>query len=517
MQQSKRIAINTLTSWLGMFANAAVLIFLARFLLHRLGTDQFGMLQYVLTIQGSLLFLDLGLGTTLNRFVSRLLAVDDVARLNGAVSFVSLLFFGLGIIAGLAMTAIGFVLPDLLTKCSAELYSSGLMLMVCIGGALTIRFWGYAPQGLLFGAERYDVVNVIRASAAVLRAASITVLFFTLDSAGLVTVGLCFVGTAILETTSMWMFVKKHFPELRLRLRNIEKGVVREVCGFSFYVMTLGITTMLIVNTPTFFAGRLYGAESVAFISLSVLVLSQIRRVAAGFAPVLIPVAGKYGALDDKKILQKILIRGTKFCATMCFPVGVIAVIFSKPLFEWFKEGFGWTWALLAIMMLPILVRSTQRVSSSVLFGAGSVRGIAIGQIVLVLAIVVLSWLFAVYFDMKLYGIALGSAIPTLLYSVSVPPIYACRRTGFKWLTYMVQSYGGVILGLIPASVVAVGLVQFSCPSNLIMIVVEGMICLLISILTAWWFVLTTDERESILNLFKNKRASYGQLGTEGL
>jgi len=29
-------------------------------------------------------------------------------------------------------------------------------------------------------------------------------------------------------------------------------------------------------------------------------------------------------------------------------------------------------------------------------------------------------------------------------------------------------------------------------------------------------FILTTDERESILNLFRDKRASYGQPGTEG-
>ncbi len=87
MQQSKRIAINTLSSWIGMFANAAVLIFLTKFLLNRLGPVKFGMLRYVLTIQGSLLFLDLGLGATLNRFVSQLLAANDVWQLNAKISF----------------------------------------------------------------------------------------------------------------------------------------------------------------------------------------------------------------------------------------------------------------------------------------------------------------------------------------------------------------------------------------------------------------------------------------------
>ena len=104
MRQSKIIAINTVSNWLGMFANSAVLIFLAKFLLGKIGIDQFGMFQYVLTMQGSLMFLDLGLGATLNRFVSRLLAVEDVKRLNAAISFTLLLFFGLGITAAVVLT-----------------------------------------------------------------------------------------------------------------------------------------------------------------------------------------------------------------------------------------------------------------------------------------------------------------------------------------------------------------------------------------------------------------------------
>ncbi|MHC5060997.1 MAG: lipopolysaccharide biosynthesis protein [Planctomycetota bacterium] len=502
MKQSKRIAINTLSSWVGMFANGAVLIFLTKFLLSSLGSEQFGMLRYVITIQGSLLFLDLGLGATLNRFVSRFLAIDNLQKLNAAISFVALLFLGLGVVAGLILSCLGFILPNLIIGGSPELYRSGLRLMVCIGGTLAIRFWGYIPKGVLFGSQRYDVVNVILMGSAILRAAVITVLFLVVRSSGLVTIGLCFLGCAIVETVLMWIFAVREYPQMRLSLGKIDKAIVKEVVGFSVWVLLMGVTTMLIVNIPTFFAGKLYGAEYVAFLSLTVLVLSQIQRISGGFAFVLIPVAGTYGALEDQNVLKDIMVRGTKFCAMMCFPIGVIAVIFGQSLFEWFKDGFGWTWPLLAIMMFPLLLRTTQRVLFSVLMGAGSVKGLALGQLVLVVVMVLLSWLFAVYFNMKLYGIALGSAVPMFLFSVTFRPAYACRQIGMNWLSYLARAYGRVLLCTLPSAVAGLVLVRVIYPEGLFMICIEGLLCLGLFAVCAWRFALTVTERDQVLALF---------------
>ena len=503
MKQSKRIAINTASSWAGMFANAAVLIFLTKFLLNRLDSEQFGMLRYVITIQGSLLFLDLGLGATLNRYVSRFLAIDNQQKLNAAISFVALLFLGLGVVAGLILSCLGFFLPNLVVGCSPELYRSGLLLMVCIGGTLAIRFWGYVPRGVLFGSQRYDVVSIIFTGAALLRAAVITVLFLVIRSSGLITIGLCFLGCAIVETALMWIFAKWEYPQMRLGLEMIDKAIVKEVVGFSVWVLLLGVTTMLIANMPTFFAGKLYGSEAVTFLSLTILVLGQIQRISGGFAFALVPVAGKYGVLKDQNVLKDIMVRGTKFCAMMCFPIGVIAAIFGQPLFEWFKEGLGWTWTLLAIMMFPVLIQTSQRVPTSVLKGAGSVKGVALGQAVLVIAIGLLSFLFAVYFNMKLYGIALGTAIPILIFEATFKPAYACRQFGMKWTSYLARAYGRVLLCTLPSAAAGLFLVRMIYPEGLFMICIEGLLCLGLFAVCAWRFALTVKERDQVLALFR--------------
>lgn len=301
----------------------------------------------------------------------------------------------------------------------------------------------------------------------------------------------------------MWIFAKLQFPEMRLSLKIIDKSVVKEVISFSVWITLLGVTTMFIVNAPTFLTGRLFGAEAVAFISLPLLILNQLERISGGFAVAVIPVASKYGALENQKVLEQIMIRGTKFCAMICFPIAVIAVIFGKPLLEWFEKGFGWTWVLLAILTLPIAIRATQRMSSAVLMGAGSVKGLALGQSVVVIAIGVMSYLFVSCFKFGIYGIALGTAIPIFFYDTIYKPFYACQQIKSKWRVYMLKSYGLVTLCLIPCGLTAFFLLKVYFPKNLIMLVIEGAVCMSVFAISSWIFVLDKSEHQSILGLFK--------------
>jgi O-antigen/teichoic acid export membrane protein len=514
MRQSKRIALNTLTSWIGTFVNAAVLIFLTKFLLHRLGQDQFGMLRYILTLQGSLVILDLGLGGTLNRFASQLLTAQDINKLNAVFSLVFFLFLALGALAGVIMTCMGFILPSLVMNGSDELYAAGFVLIGYIGWTIALRFWSYAPRGLLFGAQRYDIVNGIQVVAAMLRAGGIVFLFMTSDSCGLGTIGICFLLSAVFETGLTWIFAKKQFPPMKIGVRTLSRAIAREVFGFSASVLLMGVTTMLIINAPTFLAGRLCQPEDIAYISIALLVLNQLQAVAGAFAFTLIPVAGKYATLKDQNTLRQIIITGTKFCATICFPVGAVTIILARPLFEWFDSSFGWAWGLLGIMTLPILVRATQRVPFSVLLGAGSVKLLAIGQIVVVLAIGFLSWLFAVYFQWGLYGIALGSAVPIFIFSATYQPFHACRQVGLNWLTFLWQAYGCVVLWTIPSTILGLVLLRVMYPSGLIMMALEGVLCMLVFVPFAWWLVLTPRDRDQVIGIFRRK-LSPGEVAKE--
>jgi O-antigen/teichoic acid export membrane protein len=504
MNQTKRIAINTTSNWAAIFVNMAVMIFLTKFLLQRLGAEKFGMFRYVITIQSSLLFLDMGLATTLNRFTSQLLAIKDYARLNSVASFSFFVFFGLGLLAGVVMVGLGYALPGLVVGGSANLYSNSFLLMSCIGVVQALKFWGYSARGLLQGVERYDLVSGVQAGEALLRAVLITFMFIMVPSSGFVTIGLCFISSALFEILLLWVCAKRQIPALRLRISSVSTNIAKETMSFSVFVFIMAVTTMLIWNAPMLLAGRFYGPETVAFISLPLLLLEQVQRIAGGFGFVLVPVAGKYSAAGKPEMLQKLTITGTKYCVLLCFPIGILCVIFGHSVFEWFKEGFGWTWALLGILMVPYLIRMTQRPAVCVLFGAKSIRQLAIGQIGLVVIIGILSWFLGKYLSMGVYGIVLGAAIPILFFNSIFQTMYMCHQIGLGWLSYMRRSYIDVFWGIIPSAVIAIILVKYAYPKSLIMILVEGLLCMFVFVMFAWLFILNGEERKQFLSIFRH-------------
>jgi len=505
MRQSKIIAVNTASNWASIFFNAIVLVFLTKFLLNRLGDTSYGMFQYVIALQSSILFLDLGIGATLNRYVSQFSVVSDTQRLNSIISVSLAFFLGLGILSGAVMTILGLFLPQLITQGTAELYRSAFVLAICIGLMLMIRFWGYVPQSILFGLQRHYLVSIIGIASIALRALLIVGLFLAFENSGLVTIGICFLAGGVLETALMWTFAKWQYPALKFSFKSITKSSVKEILRFSFYVMLSAITTMLIVNAPTFLAGRWFGADAVAFMALPALALNLLQRFSGGFAFALIPVAGTKKALKDHDALRRLTVTGTKFCAAMCIPMAVLVAIYGYPLFEWFKKGFGDSSVLFAIMMPAILLRTTQRVPFSVLIGAGSVKWLALGQILVVAVIGAASWILAIFFDMKLIGIAVGFAIPVFVFGFLFQPIYACLQIGIKWSEYMIRSYGGALACAVPMAATAVMLRTFIAYNGIIMIIMQGLASLAVFIVCVWFFALSDGDREQIFSLFKRK------------
>ena len=104
---------------------------------------------------------------------------------------------------------------------------------------------------------------------------------------------------------------------------------------------------------------------------------------------------------------------------------------------------------------------------------------------------------------MKLYGIALGTAIPILIFEATFKPSYACRQFGMKWTSYLARAYGRVLLCTLPSAAAGLFLVRMIYPEGLFMICIEGLLCLGLFAVCAWRFALTVKERDQVLALFR--------------
>src|SRR6478752_5412863 len=108
----RRIEIfkNVSSSWFGLGVNILVGIFLSPFILHRLGDTAYGLWILIFSVTGYYGLFDLGIRSSIVRYVAKFSATEDHAELNRLVNTAMLGYTAIGISAlGITLLATYYV------------------------------------------------------------------------------------------------------------------------------------------------------------------------------------------------------------------------------------------------------------------------------------------------------------------------------------------------------------------------------------------------------------------------
>ena len=128
----KEIFRNVGSSWVALGVNVLVGIFLSPFILHRLGDEAFGLWVLIFSVTGYYGLFDLGIRSSIIRYVSKYTAVDDRVQLNGLINTALFSYSGVGLLC-LAITAAGSFYVDSIFKVPASFLSTARLLFLMVG------------------------------------------------------------------------------------------------------------------------------------------------------------------------------------------------------------------------------------------------------------------------------------------------------------------------------------------------------------------------------------------------
>src|ERR1035438_6234600 len=125
----RQIVKNVGSSWFSLGFDGLVGLFLSPFLLHWLGDTAFGIWVLIFSITGYYGLFDLGIRSSIVRYVSKFTATDDVEDLAKLVNTALFTYSCLGVLS-LVITAILSIYVDHIFKIPPELYSQTRWLLV---------------------------------------------------------------------------------------------------------------------------------------------------------------------------------------------------------------------------------------------------------------------------------------------------------------------------------------------------------------------------------------------------
>jgi O-antigen/teichoic acid export membrane protein len=437
---------NVSASWLSLGVNILVGIFLSPFILHRLGNLAYGAWVLAFSVTGYYGLFDLGVRSSLTRYVSTYTTTGDMEALRKLIN-TSLTAYT--VIGGVAMvtTLVVSAYVGSLFRLPADFVPTARWLFLMVGGAVALGFPAGMAAGILEGMNRFYVTNLTNLVSTLLRAVLI-VLALT-HGYGLLTVAFITVTLPLLASAARTVMVLRLLP-LRFGWEYVDRGAFREIARYSSVSLIIMIAYKLRFKTDEIVISTFLSVSAVTFFSNGDRLVDYTGEVVSSLAQIFLPMSGQSDAKGSRDQLRQIFIMGNRACALVVFPISATLIILGKSVITaW--VGARYVTASYPVM-LTLLIPSTfflaQSASPRILFGMA--RHKILAWITSMEGIANLSLSIVLIRHYGIIGDALGTAIPLSCTALFFYPRHLCRLLDVRVGTFLRQAYALPFMLCIP-------------------------------------------------------------------
>ena len=213
--KSKKMAIAL--SYIGVLAQTLSTIILTRLYLRRLGADTYGLYQMIYSVAQYILILDLGISTTMIRFIAEFDTKKDTARKeNFAFHFLLIVISLCVIIAGVGL-AVNANIENIYRTLTPEEYSLAHQMFHLMIAQIMLTVVGHYFKGIALANEQYAFIRLLGVLETII---SVTLVIIFLNT-GFGVMGIVYAKTiviiisllvpAIVDFTTLKFRIKFHY------------------------------------------------------------------------------------------------------------------------------------------------------------------------------------------------------------------------------------------------------------------------------------------------------------------
>lgn len=495
-----------LSNWVALAVTAGVSLVMTPLLIHGLGNFYFGLWILVGSLVDYYGLLDVGIRTTLQRFVARLKGQDDRAALNetfatglAATGAVSLLIFALT--AGLAAfpAHAWFGIEDGARVLFRQLV---LSLGVTVGITVPARLLG----AYLCGLQRFDLYNLAVIVTTLLRAAGMIVALRL--GFGVVGIALATLAASAALFGLNWTLLRWADPAARFRWKGFSVARARELFGFSVWIFLTTMGDYLRSYTNALVIGRVLGVALITPFNVAMKMMEYLRFVAVGATGPFMPVMSELDGQQREGELRDLFVASTRMMALLVsFLAWLIVLNGDEFIYLWLGDGFQQSAALSVILLAGFVVNLVQAPSSALLVARGRHRPLALWTLGEGIANVILSIYWAQRYG--LVGVAFGTMVPMVAVKLFVQPWYVLRVMRLSAGRYVRDALARPLLVNLVFLGFSAGAGAFARHRGFAELAVSGAWQTVLFLVLAYAVGLTSSSRDALRRRVRSVRAQF--------
>ena len=365
--QNKEMKFGAILNYVVILVNMLVGLLYTPFMLHKLGQEEYGLYSLAASVISYLTVLDLGIGNAIVRYTSKFRATGENEKMQNMFGMFLILYICIGSIALIAGTLLTINCENIFnaTMSADELDKTKTMLwLMTLNLAFTfpMSIWG----SIMTAFERFIFQRTINIIRSVLNPLVMVLLLMI----GYKAIAMVIVTTIfnILTLFINYYYCKRNL-KIKIKFKGFEYKVLKDVSVYSFWIFLNIIMDRIFWSTGQFILGIYKGAVAIAIYAVAIqlqhLFTMMSTAVSGVFLPRITSITTKENS--DKEISDIFIKTGRIQYIIISFILSMFIVI-GKPFINfWAGDGYGDSYTISLLFMLPLTVPLIQNIGITIL------------------------------------------------------------------------------------------------------------------------------------------------------
>jgi len=462
--EKQRIIKNIGSSWFSLGINIVTGIFLSPFILHHLGDTAFGVWVLIFSVTGYYGLFDLGIRSSVVRYVSKFTATEEHEELSKVVNTSLFSYSSIGLASMVVTLVLWFYAGHVFSKIPPDMLPTARWLLLMVGGSVALGFPLGVFGGFLEGLQRFYILNWTNVVSTLLRALLIVVALrrgYGLLMVAFITIMLPLLASIVRAVVAFWL------QPVPLGARYVDRATFRRIVNYSSSTFLIMVAGRLKFKTDEIVIGTMLSAAAVTYFNIGGRIVDYAGQVVTTLAQVFVPMSSQSEAKGDMNRLRKIFVVGNRVCALIIFPICAILIILGKSVIQvWVGKKYVETsYPVLVIMIVACTLWWSQSASGRVLFGMSKHGTWAKITLIEGVSNLILSILL-VRLGFGIIGDAFGTAIPLACSTIFFMPRHVSKLLDIRLRTYLREAYVLPFLLTMPLVATLLLMKQWFVPHN---------------------------------------------------
>lgn len=489
--------IGIILSYIIILLNVIIGIVVTPFMVNTLGQSQFGLYKLIGAFVGYMSVLDFGLGNATIRYIVKYRQENDKERESNFLAMTMIIY---GVISA-CVVFIGALIYYNTSNIFAnsftetEIQQAKVMIAILIVN-MVITLPGNAFTSVINAYEIFAVTRITTIFKLLLRVLLLVVLL----KKGFGAISIVVLDTFInILTILISMYVCRFNIGVRIKLKKIDKKILYEVFGFSFFIFVKMITDQAIWRVPPIIIGIKLTTTAVAVFAVGTQISSLFMQFSTAVSHIFFPKLTKMViAGETNEALTDFMIKvGRIQGIVILYIYTAFAVLGRQFVFLWVGEGYNDSWLTALIVMTGLILPLMENSGLSILQAMKKHKFYVVVYLLICAVNVIFTFLIIDY-----TGIVGASVLTMLGMTVGHGVVinwYFHRRIGLD----IIRFFRELIRGIFPVAIACGALMYLLTiyfPVNTwVMFVVNGTIFTLVYFIGIWFFGSNQYERNLLI------------------